>query len=85
MERGAELGRVGSVAFAQTAMGTHRRVLAENEHAQVYIFTTTLWPLCEEEKIGRTMSSVAGEEVIRLEQEGLMRKLLHCTPAPIPS
>jgi len=31
------------------------------------------------------MSSVAGEEVIRLEQEGLMRKLLHCTPAPIPS
>ena len=29
------------------------------------------------------MSSVAGEEVIRLEQEGLMRKLLHCTP-PVP-
>lgn len=46
-------------------------------------FNTTLWPLCEEEKIGRTMSAVAGEEVIRPEREGLMRKVLHCTP-PFP-
>ena len=30
------------------------------------------------------MSAVSGEEVIRLEREGLMRKVLHCTP-PIPS
>ena len=30
--------------------------------------------------MGRIMRAVAGEEVIRLEQEGLMRKVLHCTP-----